>query len=66
MEIKEANLRYQTYGLGSFFQGLDEEDMERLLRIHIRFVSISFEFSLIHMLGMFPSSLCTFALACIF
>jgi len=28
---KEANWRYQTYVLGSFVQGLDEEELERLL-----------------------------------
>ena len=28
---KEANWRYQSYGLGIFLQGLDEEDLERLL-----------------------------------
>jgi hypothetical protein len=33
-------------------QGLDEEDLERLLRLHIQFVSISFEFSLIHVHGL--------------
>jgi hypothetical protein len=46
---KEAKLKYQTYGLGSFVQGLDKEDLERLLRLHLRFVSISFEFLLIYM-----------------
>jgi hypothetical protein len=42
-------------------QGLDEEDLERLLRLHQWFVSISFEFSLIHVIGMFPSNLCIIA-----
>jgi hypothetical protein len=47
--------------LGSIVPGLDEEDLERLMRIHQWFVSISVDFSLIHVLGLFPSSLCTFA-----
>jgi hypothetical protein len=44
----EKDLGYQTYDFESFVQGLDEEDLERLLRLHLRFVSISFEFSLIY------------------
>jgi hypothetical protein len=28
---KEANWRYQNYGLERFVQGLDEEELERLL-----------------------------------
>jgi hypothetical protein len=42
-------------------KGLDEEDLERLLQLNQWFVSIFFEFSLIHVLGLFPSSLCTFS-----
>jgi hypothetical protein len=44
----EKYLGYKTYDFGRFVQGLDEEDLERLLRLYLWFVSISFEFSLIH------------------
>jgi hypothetical protein len=44
----EKALGYQTYDFGSFVQVLDGEELERLLRLHLRFVSISFELSLIY------------------
>jgi hypothetical protein len=39
-------------------QGLDKERWNRKLGLHDWFVSISFEFSLIHVLGLFTSRLC--------
>ena len=42
---------------GSFEQGLDEEDLERLMQHHLKIVSFLFKV-LINTLGLFPSSMC--------
>jgi hypothetical protein len=39
---------YQTYDLGSIVQGMDEEDLERLLQLHLQIVSVFLMFSLIY------------------
>ena len=36
----EKALGYQTYYFGSFVQGLDEEDLRKLLQLHLQSVSI--------------------------
>ena len=59
----EKYFGYQTYDLRIIVQGMDEEELERLLQLHLQIVSISLKFSSI-LLGLFPSRLCIFAYDC--
>jgi hypothetical protein len=44
-------------------QGLDKEDLESLLQIHLHIVSISLKLSSI-LIGLFPSRLCIVTYDC--
>jgi hypothetical protein len=41
-------------------QGMDEEDLGKLLQLHLQFVSISLRVLINILLGLFPSNLCLF------
>jgi hypothetical protein len=61
----EKDLGYQTYDFGSFVQGLDEEDLGKLLQLHLQSVSISLRVLINILLGLFPSNLCLFTYVCL-
>jgi hypothetical protein len=61
----EKDLGYQTYGFGSFVQGLNEEDLGKLLQLHLQFVSISLRVLINILLDLFPSNLCLFTYVCL-
>jgi hypothetical protein len=60
MILNGERFGYQTYGLGNFVQGLNAENLERLLQVHLQIVSVFLMFSSI-LLGLFPSILCIVA-----
>jgi hypothetical protein len=61
----EKYLGYQTYDFGIFVQGLDEEDLGKLLQLHLQSVSISLRVLINILLGLFPSNLCLFTYVCL-
>jgi hypothetical protein len=61
----EKALGYQTYDFGSFVQGMDKEDLGKLLQLHLQSVSIYLRVLLNILLGLFPSNLCLFTYVCI-
>jgi hypothetical protein len=46
-------------------QGLDEEDLGKLLQMHLQSVSISLRVLIKIFLGLFPSNLCPFTYVCL-
>jgi hypothetical protein len=46
-------------------QGLDEEDLGKLLQLHLQSVSISLRVLINILLGLFPSNLCLFTYVCL-
>ena len=46
--ILGGSFGYQTYDLGSIVQGLDDEELERLLQLHLHIVSVFLMLSLIY------------------
>jgi hypothetical protein len=46
-------------------QGLDEEDLGKLLQLHLQFVSIYLRLLINILLGIFPSNLCLFTYVCL-
>jgi hypothetical protein len=46
-------------------QGLDKEDLEKLLQLHLQSVSISLRVLINIFLGIFPSNLCLFTHVCL-
>jgi hypothetical protein len=46
-------------------QGMDEKDFEKLLQLHLQFVSICLRVLINILLGLFPSNLCLFTYVCL-
>jgi hypothetical protein len=46
---EEKSIKHCYFDCGSFEQGLDEEDLERLLQHHLKIVSFPLKFSLIYL-----------------
>jgi hypothetical protein len=61
----EKALGYKTYDFGRFVQGLDEEDMGKLLQMHPQSISISLRVFINILIGLFPSNLCLFRYGCL-
>jgi hypothetical protein len=61
----EKALGYETYDFWSFVQGIDEEDLRKLLQLHLQYVSISLIVLINILLGLFPYNLCLFTYVCI-
>jgi hypothetical protein len=53
---RKKSAKHCYFDCGSFEQGLDEEDLERLLQHHLKIVSFFLKFSS-NILGLFPSSM---------
>jgi hypothetical protein len=60
---REKDLGYQTYDFGIFVQGLDEEELGKLL--HLQSVSIFLRVLIDIFLGLFPCNLCLFTYVCL-
>jgi hypothetical protein len=46
---REKSTKHCYFDCGYFEQGLDEEDLERLMKHHLKIVSFPFKFSLIYL-----------------
>jgi hypothetical protein len=60
------NEKYFHFDHGSFQQGVGQGGLGEAVAYASTFCKDLVFFSLIHVLGLFPSSLCTFVLTCLF
>ena len=57
VKMRRKSKNHCYFGCGSFEQGMDEEDLERLLQHHLKIVSLLLKLSY-NIFGLFPSNMC--------